>query len=319
MSPPCRGAVAAALGVDVGHGEPLAALTAAVAPLTMLLALDNAEHLLAGVAYLCQALHAAAPELRLLITSQAPLRLAAERALRIAPLAVPDDALPADQALRFGAVALFAERAQAVDQRFAVTDGNAAAVVETCRALDGLPLAIELAASRAPLLGMSQLLASMPERLRVLTASRNRAAPSRQQTLRSALEWSHDLLPAREQRVFRRLGVMAGGASLEFIQQVLVDRDDDAELDAWAVLDALDALVDRSLLAVLPSASPRRAALSPARKPACLRAGAPAGGGRAAGPATSPRAGGGGAVRCRLRGVLHRPRGCGRLAASPRT
>ena len=249
------GAVAAALGVDVGHGEPLAALTAAVAPLTMLLALDNAEHLLAGVAYLCQALHAAAPELRLLITSQAPLRLAAERALRIAPLAVPDDALPADQALRFGAVALFAERAQAVDQRFAVTDGNAAAVVETCRALDGLPLAIELAASRAPLLGMSQLLASMPERLRVLTASRNRAAPSRQQTLRSALEWSHDLLPAREQRVFRRLGVMAGGASLEFIQQVLVDRDDDAELDAWAVLDALDALVDRSLLAVLPSAS----------------------------------------------------------------
>ena len=249
------GAVAAALGVDVGHGEPLAALTAAVAPLTMLLALDNAEHLLAGVAYLCQTLHAAAPGLRLLVTSQAPLRLAVERALRIGPLAVPDDALPAEQALRFGAVALFAERAQAVDHRFAVTEGNASVVIETCRALDGLPLAIELAASRAPLLGMPRLLSSMQERLRLLTASRNRAAPSRQQTLRSALEWSHGLLPAREQVVFRRLGVMAGGASLEFIQQVLVDADDDAELDAWAVLDALDTLVDRSLLAVLPSSS----------------------------------------------------------------
>ncbi|HEY5321999.1 MAG TPA: winged helix-turn-helix domain-containing protein [Caldimonas sp.] len=248
------GAVAAALGVDVGHGEPLAALTAATAPLTMLLALDNAEHLLAGVAYLCQALHAGAPELRLLVTSQAPLRLAAERVLRIAPLAVPDAALPAEQALRFGAVALFAERAQAVDQHFAVTDGNASAVIETCRALDGLPLAIELAACRAPLLGMPHLLASMRERLRLLTASRNRAAPPRQQTLRSALEWSHSLLPAREQRVFRRMGVMAGGASLEFIQQVLVDTDADDELDSWAVLDALDALVDRSLLAVLPSA-----------------------------------------------------------------
>ena len=230
----------------------------------------------------------------------------------------PSDALPAEQALRFGAVALFAERAQAVDHRFAVTEGNAAAVIETCRALDGLPLAIELAASRAPLLGMARLLASMQERLRVLTASRNRAAPSRQQTLRSALEWSHGLLPAREQVVFRRLGVMAGGASLEFIQQVLVDADDDAELDAWAVLDALDTLVDRSLLAVLPSGSldelryrllesPRAYALE------CLQAA-----GEQAGAAASPRAGGGGAVRCRLRGILHRSRRRGRVAAPPR-
>jgi hypothetical protein len=147
---------------------------------------------------------------------------------------------------------LFAERGQAVDQRFSLTDANAPAVIETCRALDGLPLAIELAASRAPMLGMQRLLSSMQERLRVLTASRNRAAPSRQQTLRSALEWSYGLLQAREQQVFRRLGVMAGSASLEFIQQVLVDADDGA-LDIWAVLDALDTLVDRSLLAVLTS------------------------------------------------------------------
>ena len=248
------GAIVAALGVDGGHGEPLAALIAAVAPLTMLLALDNAEHVLAGVAHLCQALHEAAPRLRLLVTSQAPLRLAPEQALRIGPLAIPEVALPAQQALGFGAVALFAERSQAVDQRFALTDANTPAVIETCRALDGLPLAIELAAARAPMLGMERLLSSLQERFKLLTASRNRAAPARQQTLRSALEWSHGLLAERERQVFRRLGVIAGSASLELIQQVLTDPDDGV-LDTWAVLDALDTLVDRSLVALLTSAN----------------------------------------------------------------
>jgi predicted ATPase/DNA-binding winged helix-turn-helix (wHTH) protein len=244
------GALAAALGVDVRHGEPLASLVAALAPLTMLLALDNAEHLLAGVAGLCQALHDGATGLRLLVTSQAPLRLAAERVLRIEPLAVPETALPAAEALGFSAVALFAERARAVDQRFALTAENTPAVIETCRALDGLPLAIELAASRAPMLGMKRLLASMRERFRLLTAGRNRAAPARQQALRSALEWSYGLLEPREQRVFRRLGVIAGSASLPFLQRLLVEDDG---LDKWAVVDALDILVDRSLLAVLPT------------------------------------------------------------------
>jgi DNA-binding winged helix-turn-helix (wHTH) protein len=151
------GAVAAALGVDGGHGDALAALVSAVSSLTMLLALDNAEHLLADVAALCRALHDAAPGLRLVVTSQAPLRLVAEQVLRIDPLAVPEAALPPVDALRFGAVALFAERARAVDRRFEVTDANAADVIETCRALDGLPLAIELAAARAPLLGLPRL------------------------------------------------------------------------------------------------------------------------------------------------------------------
>ena len=245
------GALAAALGVEVGHGEPLAALIAAVSPLTMLLALDNAEHVLADVAHLCHALHEAAPGIRLLVTSQAPLRLAAEQVLRIGPLAVPEIALPAEQALGFGAVALFAGRAQSVDQRFLLSDSNAPAVIETCRALDGLPLAIELAAARAPMLGLKRLLASMQGRLDVLTTSRNRAAPPRQQTLRSALEWSHGLLQERERQVFRRLAVIAGSASLELAQQVLVDADD-AALDVWGVVDALDTLVDRSLVALQP-------------------------------------------------------------------
>nr|HET7858192.1 winged helix-turn-helix domain-containing protein [Caldimonas sp.] len=246
------GAIAAALGVDVGQGEPLAALAGALAPLAMLLALDNAEHLLDGVAHVCLALHEAAPALRLVVTTQAPLRLAAERVLRIGPLAVPDHALAAAHALAFGAVALFVERAQAVDQRFALTDANAGAVIATCRALDGVPLAIELAAARAPTLGVDRLLASMQERFRWLTGGRNRAAPARQRALRSALEWSEALLAERERRVFRRIGVFVGSASLECIEQVLVDAD--AGLDRWDVIDALDVLIDRSLVAVVATA-----------------------------------------------------------------
>lgn len=264
------GAVAAAIGVHLGQGESLSALASAMAALTMLVALDNAEHLLADTAHLCQVLHDAAPNLRLVVTSQAPLKLAAERVFRLGPLAVPDAALPAAAALQFGAVALFVERAQALDGSFRLTESNAAAVTSVCRALDGLPLAIELAAARAPVLGMPRLLASMQDRLRLLTTSRNRHAPQRQQTLRATLEWSHALLSEREQQVFRRLGVIAGSAGLGFIQQVVADVDDangdDADdddgdngvergaLDRWAVLDALDALVDRSLVTVLTTA-----------------------------------------------------------------
>ncbi|HSV71841.1 MAG TPA: hypothetical protein VLI72_17175 [Methylibium sp.] len=120
-------------------------------------------------------------------------------------------------------------------------------MIELCRALDGLALAIELAAARAPVLGVQRLASSMQDRLRVLTTSRNRSAPARQQTLRAALEWSHGLLEPREQRVFRRLAVFAGSASLEMIQQVVAD----AAIDEWEVLDSLAVLVDRSLVAVL--------------------------------------------------------------------
>lgn len=241
--------IAAALGIDLGPGAALPALIAAAAPLTLLLALDNAEHLLTGVADLCRALHDAAPGLRVAVASQAPLRLAAERVLRIGPLGLPPGAMPAPQALDYGAVALFVDRALAVDHRFRLTDADTHAVIETCRALDGVPLAIELAAARAPVLGMTRLLSSMQSRLKVLTVNRDRAAPARQQTLESALAWSCGLLPAREQQVFRGLSVMAGSASLDFILQVLVD--DGGALDAWGVVDALDTLVDRSLLTVL--------------------------------------------------------------------
>ncbi|MCW5658115.1 MAG: winged helix-turn-helix domain-containing protein [Burkholderiaceae bacterium] len=246
-APALPGAVAAALGIECGSGDATQALVAAVKPLTMLLALDNAEHLLADVATLCLALHRAAPGLRLLVTSQAPLHVGAEQVLRIDPLALPERGLAAAQALQFGSVALFVERVQAIDRRFALDAGNAGAVIELCHALDGLPLAIELAAARAPLLGVSRLLASMRDRFALLTHGRNRAAPERQRTLQATLEWSHGLLEAREQRVFRRLSVLAGSASLDLIEALLVDRDD----DLWSVLDALDTLVDRSLVVVL--------------------------------------------------------------------
>lgn len=240
------GAVAAALGVHGGHGDALAALVSAVSALNMLLALDNAEHLLDDVAALCRALIDAAPGLRLVVTSQAPLRVPNEQVFRIGPLAVPDAALPPSEALRYGAVALFADRAHAVDRRFQLSQANTTAVIETCRALDGLPLAIELAAARAPLLGMQQLLVSMRDRFALLTRSRDRAAPGRQRTLRAALEWSFELLGEHEQQMFRRLGVIAGSASLALIRDVLVE----PGVDAWSLLDALDTLVDRSLVAL---------------------------------------------------------------------
>ena len=245
------GAITAALGVQGGSGEPLAALARAVAPLKLLLALDNAEHLLAAVAQVCRTLLESAPGMRLVVTSQAPLKLAAERVYRIGPLAVPQGPLSAAQALEFGAVALFTDRAQAADARFVLTDDNAPAVIELCGALDGLALAIELAAARAPLLGVHRLASLMKDRLRLLTTSRNRDAPARQQTLRAALEWSHDLLDEREQTVFRRLAVMAGSASLALIEQVAADPASD--LDQWGVIEALGVLVDRSMVAVLMS------------------------------------------------------------------
>ena len=156
-------------------------------------------------------------------------------------------------------MALFVDRAQAADARFTLTEANVASVVSVCRAVDGLPLAIELAAARAPMLGIHGLASSMGDRLQLLTRNRNRAAPARQQTLRATLEWSHGFLDATEQAVFRRLAVVVGSCSLQLAQQIAADGGE-GPIDAWAVLDALDVLVDRSLVAVLPGdddASPR--------------------------------------------------------------
>ena len=251
-------AIAAAIGVDIGSGDPLKGLCGALAPLTMLLTLDNAEQVVDGVARVVQAVLDKAPGVRFVVTTQAPLKLASELVYRIGPLTVPQGPLPAAQALGFSAVAMFVDRARMADARFALTDANAPAVIDLCRQLDGLALAIELAAARAPMLGVQRLASSMSDRLKVLTSNRNRIAPARQQTLRAALEWSHGFLEERERAVFRRLSVFSGSASLTLVLQVVPDardasgRDEPGEsLGEWEVLDALALLVDRSLVLAL--------------------------------------------------------------------
>ncbi len=243
--------VAAALGVRLGSGDPLEALAQAVGPLDLLLALDSAEHLRDDVGRLSARLIDSAPAIKLVVTSQVRLGVPVERLLRLSTLDLPLAGAGVEQALTAGAVALFVDRAQAADGRFTLTDANVASVGSVCRAVDGLPLAIELAAARALTLGIHGLARSMGDRLQLLTRNRNRAAPARQQTLRATLEWSHGFLDATEQAVFRRLGVVVGSCSLQLAQQIAADATGDGPIDPWAVLDALDVLVDRSLVAVL--------------------------------------------------------------------
>ncbi len=238
-------AIAGALGLSLGGGEPRAALVKAVAPLKILLALDNAEHLVDEVAAAVRAIVEGAGGVHLVVTSQLPLKLAPERVLRLGPLATPQ-ALPSPQeAMTFGAVALFAERVAALQPRFALDAHNVAEVCELCRRLDGSPLAIGLAAARVPLLGVAALERALDERLQLLTKG-PRDAPARQLTLRAALEWSFALLGADERRAFMRLAVFAGSFTLELAQQVCSDE----RLGRWQLLAALDALVDHSLVVV---------------------------------------------------------------------
>jgi predicted ATPase len=244
--------IATALGVPTAVGEATEALIRTVAPLEILVLLDNAEHLLDEVARLASHLLASAPGLQLLVTSQAPLKVADERIYRLGALELPDDEVDVEEALTFGAVALFVDRAQAADRRFALDWANVATVIDICRRLDGLPLALEFAAARVPLLGVNSLATSLGERLHLLTVG-SRGAPARQQTLRAALEWSYGLASTVEQVVFRRLGVLAGSSTLESVQQVVAD---DA-IDGWAAVDALGGLVDRSLVSVSADEPPR--------------------------------------------------------------
>ncbi len=234
---------AAALG---GTGDEAAdALARSLAASTHLVVIDNAEHQLDAVARLARALLARAPGMRLLVTSQAPLRLDGEQIYRLAALSVPDVAASAEEAMHHGAVALFVEQAQAADRHFALTDHNLPVVLAVCRQLDGLALALKLAAARVRLLGLDGLHARLGERLGLLGGGM-RDAPSRQLTLRAAFDWSHGLLSGDEQAVFRRLSLFPGDFSLELAVAVAGD---DTRPDG-EVIDALAALVDRSFVAV---------------------------------------------------------------------
>jgi len=244
--------VAGVLGIRLAGEAPIDTLVSALGNSRMLVVLDNCEGLLDGIAELAAALYRGAPNVRLVATSQEPLHLRHEQVYRLGPLAVPE-AAAVDLARHAGAIALFAARARAVQPQFALGEDNVGAVVDICRQLDGIALAIELAAARLPLLGVDGLRARLGERFKVLTGG-SRLALRRHQTLRAALDWSHGLLSAPEQAVFRRLGIFTGGFSLEAVQALAGD---DAELDAWSVLDHLGALVDKSLVVAEGGATPR--------------------------------------------------------------
>ena len=217
--------VAQALGVREAPGRPLAeALRDSLREKRLLLVLDNCEHLLPAAALLVAGLLAAGPGVKALATSREALRVAGEHEYPVPPLRLPpppDPARPPDPAAlsQYEAVALFIERASAVQPDFAVTNETAPAVAELCHRLDGLPLALELAAARVKVLPPRALLDRLGSRLEVLTGGR-RDAPARQQTLRAAIAWSHDLLTPEEQTLFRRLAVFVGGCTLEAAEAV---------------------------------------------------------------------------------------------------
>ncbi|MBV9888611.1 MAG: protein kinase, partial [Acidobacteria bacterium] len=208
-----------------------------------LLVLDNFEHLLPAASLVSQLLTFNA-SLKILVTSRAPLHVYGEHDFPVPPLALPDPkAVPSLESLaKFSSVALFLQRAVAAKPDFKLTHENAAAVAEICTRLDGLPLAIELAAARVKVLSPASLLTRLASRLQLLTGGA-RDLPQRQQTLRAAIDWSYDLLNPAEQKLFRRLAVFVGGCNLESVEAVC-----DAKLDLGVdVLDGMASIVDKSL------------------------------------------------------------------------
>jgi predicted ATPase len=236
-------AIAQAVGVTPLKGEsPKLAVERFLAPKHGLLVLDNLEHLLPAAALISDLL-AAAPTLTVLATSREALRLQAEQRYAVAPLELPTEPV-AGTVAQAAAGALFVERARRHDRGFELTDDNAGAVAEICRRLDGLPLAIELAAARTTLLDVHELNARLAPVLDAL-ASGPRDAPDRQRTLRATIDWSHRLLNTREAETFARFAVFAGGATSEA-----------AEAVTGADLDALQGLVDKQLLLRRQGSSP---------------------------------------------------------------
>ena len=210
----------------------------------LLIMLDNCEHLLAGAAELVTQLLNACPALQILAVSRAPLRLRMEHVQPVAPLPVPLASDHSnDDVAHNASVRLFTERAQAIQPQFALTATNAASVAALCRALDGLPLALELAAARIPLLSPAAMLAQMTDRL-VLLSDGPRDAPLRQQTISATIGWSYDLLPDDAQSLFRSLSVFVGGFTLDAARTVA--RAGDAPFES--LLHLLGLLVEHSLI-----------------------------------------------------------------------
>src|SRR5687768_3025180 len=238
-------AVLAALGAEQGSRPPMTALLDSLRDRETLLVLDNCEHLVDACANLADALLRECPKLRILATSREALGVGGERAWLVPGLSLAGaGASQTFQAIDTSeAVRLFVDRAQAAVASFQLTAANAASVAQICRRLDGLPLAIELAAARSRALPPEQLAARLDGSFRVLTSGSRTAVP-RHRTLREAIDWSYRLLDERERTLLQRLSPFAGDFTLEAAESVCAD----ADFDAGDVLDTLGALVDKSLV-----------------------------------------------------------------------
>ena len=240
-------ALATALGISPLGADPLPGLAAWLRDKTALIVLDSCEHVVGEAAAAAEAVLKAAPGISLLTTSREPLRAEGEALHRLAALELPSDSLdltPGD-ALRYSAVQLFVERAIAAADGFALTDADVPAVLEICRRLDGIPLALELAAARVYVFGVHDLAAHLDDRFRLLTTGRRTALP-RHQTLAAALDWSYQLLPEEERAVLRRLSVFAGDFPLEAAVAVAADS------GPSKIVDHLANLFGKSLVAADP-------------------------------------------------------------------
>jgi predicted ATPase/DNA-binding SARP family transcriptional activator len=239
-------ATASALGVREQPGRPLMeALVDHLLRRPTLVLLDNCEHLIDACASLVDELLAACPELRILATSREALALSGELLWRLRSLTVPVSIDGLEKMAAVEAVALFADRARAVLPTFEITAANAASVARICRRLDGMPLAIELAASRAASMSLDELDTRLDDRFRILTGG-GRTTVARQRTLEATVQWSYELLAPREQLLFDRLSEFAGGCSVQSAEQVCAA----SPLAASDILPLLLRLVDRSMLAI---------------------------------------------------------------------
>jgi predicted ATPase/DNA-binding winged helix-turn-helix (wHTH) protein len=247
------GALARALDLQLtgGDDDAPAQLVAALRTQAPLLVLDNAEHLIETCAELATLLRPLA-DLRLLVTSQAPLAVAGERVLRLEPLALPGPEANLEAGASDGALALLVERIVAADHRFAATPAALPVLRAVCAQLDGLPLALEMAAARVPLLGLQGVHDALAERFALLTRG-HRDAAARHRTLHNALEWSYRLLGPAEQRLFRALGVFADGFTLDLAVALMTGGVD----SRWDVVDGLATLAERSLVVVGSGEPPR--------------------------------------------------------------
>ena len=244
-----EGLVAQAIAATVGVRESanvtvLKALVEGLRDKRTLLLLDNCEHLLAACATIADDLLRIAPRLKVIATSREPLNVPGEALYRVPMLSVGRGPVrTAVEAMALDAVRLLVERARLSDPRFELTDRFAAAAVAICRRLDGIPLAIELAASRTKVLSLEGIAARLDDRFRLLTAGSRTALP-RQQTLKATIDWSFDLLEEADQALLRRVSVFNGGWSLEAAEEVCADE----TIDVYGVLDGLVRLVDKSLV-----------------------------------------------------------------------